>query len=104
MTTNVQIAEQKIVTVNPATGEVLRQLECAGEAEVEAAVARARAAQAAWAELGLRRRIAVLREFQAKAAREANPKSRRRSRAKRANRWWRRWSPKCWWCWMRRDF
>ncbi len=66
MTTNVQIAEQKIVPVNPATGEVLRQLECAGEAEVEAAVARARAAQAAWAELGLRRRIAVLCEFQAK--------------------------------------
>src|ERR1700736_2292634 len=66
MTTNVQIAEQKIVSVNPATGEVLRQLECAGEAEVEAAVARARAAQAAWAELGLRRRIAVLCEFQAK--------------------------------------
>src|SRR6202790_2916644 len=66
MTTNVQIAEQKIVPVNPATGEVLRQLESAGEAEVEAAVARARTAQTAWVKLGLRRRIAVLREFQAK--------------------------------------
>ncbi len=54
------------MSVNPATGEVLRELECAGEGAVEAAVARARPAQAAWAELGLRRRIEVLREFQGK--------------------------------------
>ena len=38
-----------IASVNPATGEVLRELECAGEVEVAAAVARARTAQAAWA-------------------------------------------------------
>jgi succinate-semialdehyde dehydrogenase/glutarate-semialdehyde dehydrogenase len=66
MATDLQIAARKIVSVNPATGEVLRELECAGEGAVEAAVERARAAQAAWAELGLRRRIEVLREFQAK--------------------------------------
>ena len=66
MSTDLQIATRKIASVNPATGEVLRELECAGEGDVLAAVARARAAQAAWAELGLRRRIAVLREFQAK--------------------------------------
>jgi len=66
MATDLQISARKIVPVNPATGEVLRELECAGEGEVLAAVARARAAQAAWAELGLRRRIAVLREFQGK--------------------------------------
>jgi succinate-semialdehyde dehydrogenase/glutarate-semialdehyde dehydrogenase len=66
MATDLQIAALKIVSVNPATGEVLRELECAGEGVVEAAVARARAAQAAWAELGLRRRIEVLREFQGK--------------------------------------
>ena len=65
MTTDLRAA-RKIVSVNPATGEVLRELECAGEDEVRAAVARARAAQAAWAEEGLRRRIAVLREFQAR--------------------------------------
>src|ERR1700693_87963 len=65
MATDLQIAARKLVWVNPATGEVLRELECAGEGEVEAAVSRARAAQAAWAELGLRRRIDVLREFQA---------------------------------------
>src|SRR5271167_493394 len=66
MATDLQIAARKIVSVNPATGEVLRELECAGEGVVEAAVARARAAQAAWADLGLRRRIEVLREFQGK--------------------------------------
>jgi len=52
--------------VNPATGEVLRELECASEGDVETAVARAKSAQAAWAELGLRRRIGMLREFQQK--------------------------------------
>jgi succinate-semialdehyde dehydrogenase/glutarate-semialdehyde dehydrogenase len=66
MAIDLQIAARKIVPVNPATGEILRELECAGEGEVEAAVARARAAQAAWADLGLRHRIAVMREFQAK--------------------------------------
>jgi succinate-semialdehyde dehydrogenase/glutarate-semialdehyde dehydrogenase len=66
MATDLQIAARKIVSVNPATGEVLRELECAGEGAVEAAVARARVAQAAWAELGLRQRINVLREFQGK--------------------------------------
>jgi succinate-semialdehyde dehydrogenase/glutarate-semialdehyde dehydrogenase len=50
--------------VNPATGEVLRELECATEGEVRAAVARARAAQAAWDDLGVMQRIGVLREFQ----------------------------------------
>jgi len=59
-----QIATRKILSVNPATGEVLCELECADEKEVRAAVARARAAQAAWAEIGVRERIAVLREFQ----------------------------------------
>jgi acyl-CoA reductase-like NAD-dependent aldehyde dehydrogenase len=64
MATDLQIAARKVVSVNPATGEVLREFECAGEGEVQAAVARARAAQAAWAETGVGRRIAVLREFQ----------------------------------------
>ena len=50
--------------MNPATGDVLRELECAGDREVQAAVARARTAQAAWAEIGVQKRIAILREFQ----------------------------------------
>jgi acyl-CoA reductase-like NAD-dependent aldehyde dehydrogenase len=66
MATDLQIAARKIASVNPATGEVLRELECVDERQVEAAVARARVAQTAWNELGLRRRIAVLREFQRK--------------------------------------
>ena len=64
MPTDLQIAARKVVPVNPATGEVLRELECAGESEVRDAVLRARSAQAGWAELGLRRRIAIIREFQ----------------------------------------
>ena len=66
MATDLQIAVRKVMPVNPATGQVLGELECANEVQVEAAVRRARAAQPAWAELGLRRRIAVLREFQGK--------------------------------------
>lgn len=64
MATDLQIGARKVSSVNPATGEILRQLECAGESEVRASVARARAAQVAWAEIGVRGRIAVLREFQ----------------------------------------
>ena len=64
MATDIQIAVRRVSSTNPATGEVLRELECAGEGEVQAAVARARAAQVAWAEIGVRRRVAVLREFQ----------------------------------------
>ena len=64
MATDLQIAVRKVSSVNPATGTVLRELEGASEAEVQAAVARAHAAQVAWAGVGVRRRIAVLREFQ----------------------------------------
>jgi acyl-CoA reductase-like NAD-dependent aldehyde dehydrogenase len=64
MATEAQIEARKISSVDPATGEVLRELECAGAEEILAAVARARAAQAAWAEIGVRARISVLREFQ----------------------------------------
>jgi succinate-semialdehyde dehydrogenase/glutarate-semialdehyde dehydrogenase len=64
MATELQVTVRKVISVNPATGEVLRELECAGESEVQAAVARARAVQAAWAETGVRQRVAVLRKFQ----------------------------------------
>jgi len=59
-----EIAVRSVVSVNPATGEVLREFECASGDEVNAAVARAHAAQEAWSDLGVRKRIAVLREFQ----------------------------------------
>jgi acyl-CoA reductase-like NAD-dependent aldehyde dehydrogenase len=51
-------------SLNPATGEVLREFVCASEEDVRAAVARARAAQPAWSDLGVQRRRKILREFQ----------------------------------------
>jgi acyl-CoA reductase-like NAD-dependent aldehyde dehydrogenase len=64
MATDLQIAARKVVSVNPATGAILHEFECTSEPEVHAAVSRAHAAQPQWAELGLRKRIAILREFQ----------------------------------------
>ena len=64
MTTEVQIAVRKVTSVNPATGEVLHEWECASAEEVQAAVARARAAQTAWNGIEVEKRIEVLRRFQ----------------------------------------
>jgi acyl-CoA reductase-like NAD-dependent aldehyde dehydrogenase len=64
MATDLQVAAGKIASRDPATGEVLREFDCAAEREVLAAVARARTAQTAWAALALGQRIGVLREFQ----------------------------------------
>jgi acyl-CoA reductase-like NAD-dependent aldehyde dehydrogenase len=66
MGSELQVGIGKIVSVNPATGEILREFECADESEVLVAVERAHTAQPAWADLDLQRRIAVLREFQGK--------------------------------------
>jgi acyl-CoA reductase-like NAD-dependent aldehyde dehydrogenase len=64
MATDLKIASGKVASTNPATGEVLREFEAAPEAEVHAAVARAKTAQPKWAALGFRKRIAILYEFQ----------------------------------------
>jgi acyl-CoA reductase-like NAD-dependent aldehyde dehydrogenase len=64
MATDLQIAARRISSVNPATGKVLREFECAGSDDVRVAVVRARVAQVAWAEVGVRKRIAILRAFQ----------------------------------------
>ena len=64
MATDLQIAVRKVVSVNPATGEILREFECTTQAQVRAAMAGARAAQPDWNERGVRKRIAILREFQ----------------------------------------
>src|SRR5579862_1724542 len=63
MATHLQVA-RKIVSVNPATGEILRQFETATDTEVHATVARARAAQPAWNALGVQKRVSILRKFQ----------------------------------------
>ena len=54
----------RIASVNPATGEVLGELDSAGPVEVRAAVVRARTAQPEWQACGVRQRIRVLRRFQ----------------------------------------
>jgi len=64
MATDLQFAASRIASVNPATGEVLAELETAGPAEIRAAVARARAAQPEWHAWGVRHRLRVLRRFQ----------------------------------------
>jgi len=66
MATDLQIATRRMRSTNPATGEIVREFECASEGDVFSAVKNARTAQAAWAELGVRRRISILREFQTK--------------------------------------
>src|SRR5438309_10402251 len=43
MATEATVTTARIASVNPATGEVLREFSCSGEAEVLSAVARARA-------------------------------------------------------------
>ena len=63
MATDLHVA-RKIVSVNPATGEILRQFDAATDADVDAAVARARAGQPPWNALGVQKRVSVLREFQ----------------------------------------
>ena len=62
--TDVQIAARKVVSVDPATGEVLREFDPATEPEVRAAVARSRAAQLEWNAVGVSRRVGIVREFQ----------------------------------------
>ena len=64
MATDVEIAISRIASVNPATGEVLGELDSAGPTEVRAAVARAHAAQPDWNAWGTRNRVQVLRRFQ----------------------------------------
>ncbi|HYY69463.1 MAG TPA: aldehyde dehydrogenase family protein, partial [Terriglobales bacterium] len=64
MAAEVRADMRRIVSRNPATGGTLREFECASPDAVEAAVERARALQSAWAELGVRARVEILRRFQ----------------------------------------
>jgi acyl-CoA reductase-like NAD-dependent aldehyde dehydrogenase len=56
--------------MNPATGELLREVPCATPADAEAAVTRARAAQPAWAALPFRERASAMRRL-ARALRDS---------------------------------
>ena len=64
MATNPDIAERKITSVNPATGEELQTFACTKESELQDAVSRSRNAQTDWNGLGIRKRIDILRQFQ----------------------------------------
>jgi succinate-semialdehyde dehydrogenase/glutarate-semialdehyde dehydrogenase len=64
MPANIEFAISRIASVNPASGEVLGELDSAGPTEVRAAVARARAAQPDWNAWGIRYRVRILRNFQ----------------------------------------
>ena len=64
MSTVTAPATRRFASVNPATGEVIGEFDCASAEEVQASVARAGAAQPAWWDLGVQRRRKVLREFQ----------------------------------------
>jgi acyl-CoA reductase-like NAD-dependent aldehyde dehydrogenase len=64
MVKNAESLISRVVSVNPATGEVLGELDSAGPTEVRAAVGRGRAAQPEWHAWGIRNRIRILRRFQ----------------------------------------
>jgi acyl-CoA reductase-like NAD-dependent aldehyde dehydrogenase len=64
MARDVEFAVSRVASVNPATGEVLGELDSSGPTEVRAAVARARVAQPEWNAWGVRNRLLVLRRFQ----------------------------------------
>ena len=64
MATDLHIAERKIASLNPATGELLREFACASDTEVRDAVARCHNAQSGWNALGVRHRVDILKSFQ----------------------------------------
>ena len=64
MSGGIEIAARRIPVVNPVSGEVLREFECAEAAQVRECVNRARAAQPGWQATALKQRLAILGRFQ----------------------------------------
>ena len=64
MASNLQVPARTVTSVNPATGETLREFVSATDSEVQGAIDKARKAQPNWNELGVGKRVAILREFQ----------------------------------------
>src|SRR5271165_3494497 len=58
------VGNSTIVTTNPATGEVLAELACAGTSDVQNAVFRAKQVQPSWEATPVSERIALVRRFQ----------------------------------------
>jgi succinate-semialdehyde dehydrogenase/glutarate-semialdehyde dehydrogenase len=70
MEIEVQAGVRKITSRNPATGELLQELDCMEGPQVQEITRNARHAQPRWNALGLARRIRILREFQQALVRE----------------------------------
>jgi acyl-CoA reductase-like NAD-dependent aldehyde dehydrogenase len=64
MEVELQVGAGRITSINPATGEMLGEIESTSAHEVTAAVARAREAQPAWQAMGVHARVVALRKFQ----------------------------------------
>jgi acyl-CoA reductase-like NAD-dependent aldehyde dehydrogenase len=64
MAIEIGIAARQVVSRNPATGESLREFECASAAEVQKAVVRARSAHPEWQRRTIRDRLAIIQNFQ----------------------------------------
>src|SRR4029077_4546449 len=64
MASALAVETRRFASLNPATGEVLGEFDCAATEQVRAAVARAHRAQPAWWELGVQRRRQILHQFQ----------------------------------------
>ncbi len=64
MPVETQVKQDRIISENPADGSVVAAFPIASAQDVLEAVARAKAAQPAWAALGVRERLVILRRFQ----------------------------------------
>src|SRR5215467_13574979 len=64
MSRGIEPAARRISVVNPATGEVLRQLDCTEAAQLQHCVNRARVAQTGWQTTPLSERLEILGRFQ----------------------------------------
>jgi acyl-CoA reductase-like NAD-dependent aldehyde dehydrogenase len=64
MSGGIEIAARRILVVNPVSGELLGEFDCAEAAQVSECVNRARAAQPGWQATALQQRLTILRRFQ----------------------------------------
>lgn len=64
MPVSVQTEKKTLISVNPADGSEVGEFPIANADDVHAAVLRSKSAQPAWAALGLRSRLKILRKFQ----------------------------------------
>ena len=64
MATDTQVQTRRIGALNPATGKILREFDCASCEDVRHAVDRARVAQKAWQQTSIQQRLLMVKRFQ----------------------------------------